>query len=693
GLRIEPAEIETTLTTHPHLTHTTIHLREDTPGVRRLVAYVVPVEGYEVDPEELRALARERLPEYMVPSAFVTLAELPLTPNGKLDRRALPAPERPKPAGETAERGAVPAGTPAEVLAALIGELLGVPGIGPDDNFFELGGDSILSIRLVGMARKAGLTVSARQIFQHPTPAGLAAVAAVRDGGSSPAPVRVPDGGPGPLPLPPVAQWLAERGGPYASFGQARLVELPPGADRARLVGAVQAVIDHHDALRLTLTVPRPGVWSAEIRPAGAVSAADVVETVDATGLSGAALRELLARESARLSGLLAPESGVVLRGVHLDRGPDVSGRLLLAAHHLAVDEVSWQILLPDLRAAYEAVAGGRTPAPEPVPTSLRSWTTHLLAEAQQPRRTAELAHWLAASAPGARGPLLSRRELDPALDTAATARTLTVRAGAARTAPLLRDVPSAFHGTVGDTLLTVLALAVGGLAARRGLPYEDGFTVDLEGHGREQELLPGADLTRTVGWFTAIHPLRLTSRSYDPAGVVAGRDDAGAALKEIKELLRQVPDGGIGAGLLRYANPATARLFDGAARPEVLWNYLGRRAGGPDGGAWGPAEEADALAGRPDPLLPLSHPLEITAEIADGPEGPELTLTFIRAGEAVPQGVVTDLADGFLAAVDAVAAWAAGGGTGGHTPSDLDLVDLDQDQITMLEDMWRAQQ
>ncbi|MEV7168497.1 condensation domain-containing protein, partial [Streptomyces sp. NPDC093224] len=696
GLRIEPAEIENTLTTHPHLTHTTVQLREDTPGVRRLVAYVVPAEGRTVEVEELRALAAARLPEYMVPSAFVTLERLPLSANGKLDRKALPAPALPAAAAAAvaaAATAAAPAplagAEPVDVLRALVAEVLGLPAVGPDDNYFELGGDSIVSIRLVGLARKAGLTISARQVFQHPTPAALAGVAVRRDGATA-APVRPADGGPGPLALPPVAQWLAERGGPFASFAQARLVRLPAGTDRTALRAALQAVLDHHDGLRQTLTVARAGVWSAEVRPVGAVTAEAVLDTVDAAGADDGALRELLARESGRVSRLLDPESGVMLRAVHFDRGPDASGRLLLAAHHLVVDEVSWQILLPDLRAAYEAAAAGRRPELEPVPTSLRTWTGHLLAEAQAPRRTAELDHWLAASA--ATAPLLAHRALDARTDTVATARKLTVRASADRTAPLLREVPTAFHGTVGDTLLTALALAVGDLAARRGLAYGEGFTVDLEGHGREQELLPGADLTRTVGWFTAIHPLRVTARSYDAAGVLAGRDDAGAALKEVKELLRQVPDGGVGAGLLRYANPATARLFDGAARPEVLWNYLGRQTGTADPD-WGPAAEGDALAARPDPLLPLSHPLEITTEIGDGPDGPELTATFTWAGEAVPQDAVGELADGFLAAVDALAAWAAHGTTGGYTPSDLDLVDLDQDQITMLEDMWRAQQ
>ncbi|MGW1929588.1 condensation domain-containing protein, partial [Streptomyces sp. NPDC001919] len=291
--------------------------------------------------------------------------------------------------------------------------------------------------------------------------------------------------------------------------------------------------------------------------------------------------------------------------------------------------------------------------------------------------------------APGAR--LLAERPLDPARDTVATARRLTVRLSPERTEPLLSAVPQAFHGTVNDTLLTALALAVGERAARSGMPA-DGLTVELEGHGREQDLVPGADLTRTVGWLTSVYPVRLTADGYDPAAVAAGSQDAGTALKEIKERLRDVPDGGIGAGLLRYANAATAGLFPPGGGPEILWNYLGRQTARTQS-VWGPAAEADALAVRPDPGMPLSHPLAVDAEIENGPDGPELAATFVWAGEALSPNTVAELADGWLAALDLLAAWAAGGSSAGHTPSDLDLLDLDQNQITMLEEMWRAQQ
>ncbi|MEO3974458.1 amino acid adenylation domain-containing protein [Streptomyces sp. CAU 1734] len=687
GFRIELGEIEAVLAAAPGIERAVVVVREDVPGVRRLVGYAVPAAGSGVDRDALRRLAAEQLPEYMVPSVILELDRVPLSPNGKLDRRALPAPAGVVAPGEPAAvPAAPPAGeSPVGTLTRLMGEVLGRPSVGADDNFFELGGDSIVSIRLVSLARKAGLTVTARQIFQQPTPAGLAEVArSVRPDGAA---ARPADDGVGPLALPPIARWLAGRGGPFRRFSQARLVRLPAGVREAELAGALQAVLDRHDGLRQRLTVHAPGVWTAEVRPRGAVRAAEILTTVEAAEGGETALRELIAAESDRATGLLDPVAGRTVRAVRFDSGPGRPGRLLLVAHHLVVDEVSWQILLPDLRAAWEALAAGRAPELDPVATSLRAWTGHLLAEAHSERRVAELGRWRAAEA-GTGSGALGARALDPARDTVATARELTVRLSAGRTAPLLDSVPAAFHGTVNDTLLTALALAIG---AHTG---DSAPVVELEGHGREQELLPGADLTRTVGWLTSLYPLRLDTGGCDPAAVLTGREDAAGALKAVKELVRAVPDGGIGAGLLRYANAGTARLFDAAARPEILWNYLGRNTAAADGADWGPAAEADALEVRPDPATPLSHPLEITAEIENGPDGPRLVAGFIWAGEVLSRETVGAIADGWRTALDALASWADGGTTtGGHTPSDLDLVDLDQDQISMLESMWRDQQ
>ncbi|MET9398881.1 amino acid adenylation domain-containing protein, partial [Kitasatospora sp. NPDC002965] len=703
GLRIELGEVEAALAALPGVALAAAAVRASGTGGDRLIGYVVPEPGRVPDTRHLRKLAAERLPAYMVPAPIVLLDALPLSVNGKLDRRALPAPPvtpaaEPGTADGTAEAAATvaepaePSGTaePAVVLARLMAEALGLTAVDRHADFFELGGDSIVSIRLVSLARKAGLTLTARQVFEAPTPARLAelAVPAAPAAGTAPAAVRPQDDGTGPLPLPPIAHWLAERGGPVDRIAQARLVLLPAGVRTADLATALQALLDRHAGLRQVLHRPDPGVWSAETAPRGSVTAADSLRAVPAAGLDDAALRELVATESDAAVGRLRPGTGRLLQAVHLDAGREAAGRLLLTAHHLAVDEVSWSILLDDLRAAWQDAAAGRPPVLEPVATSLRAWTEHLLAEAHSPRRTAELGHWLAAGEGGKDRRLIGSRPLDPARDTADTARPFTVTLSAGRTAPLLDTVPGAVHGTVNDVLLTALALAAAHLDPDRP---DGGLPVELEGHGREQDLLPGADLSRTVGWLTSLYPVRLAPGRIDPAAALTGAEDAGRALKEVKEQLRAVPAGGIGAGLLRYANPATARRFDPAARPEVLWNYLGRRTHTP-GTAWGPAPEADAVGVEPDPGAPLSHALEIVARIDPGPDGPRLVADWIPAAGALPESTARALAEAWTAALDGLATWAGTAGSGGHTPSDLDLLSLDQDQIAMLEQMWKDQ-
>ena len=208
-----------------------------------------------------RSFARRllrRLPDYMVPSAFVVLERLPLTSNGKLDRRALPAPEMGSGRVYRAPR------TPAEaVLCGLFAQVLGVERVGLDDNFFELGGDSIVSIQLVSRARQAGLALTPRAVFQHQTVEGLAAAAERAAGANVPAPAAA-DIAVGPLAATPIMRWLSGRGGPVGRFSQSLLLRSPSGLRDEHLAAALQALLDHHDALRLRLDVRRAG---GELQP------------------------------------------------------------------------------------------------------------------------------------------------------------------------------------------------------------------------------------------------------------------------------------------------------------------------------------------------------------------------------------------------------------------------------------------
>ncbi|BBG04337.1 hypothetical protein PSA01_22290 [Pseudonocardia saturnea] len=642
GFRIEPGEVEVVLAAHPDVGRAAVVARDDGTGPR-LVGYLVPTGPAPVDPAAVRAHAAALLPEHMVPAVLVVLDAIPLTGNGKIDRRALPDP------APGAGSGRAP-GTPVEaVLADLVGGILGIGTVGADDDFFSLGGDSISSIALVTRARAAGLTLRPRDVFEHRTVAALAraALAAPGDAGDVPPALRI--AGTGRVPLLPVAHDLLADGGPIRATSQARLLRAPAGLRTADLVAGVQALLDTHDLLRARLVpgddpvleVPEPGTGGT----GGTIDAAALVETVPAAPGDPAA-REHGLGVPARLD----PERGIMLRVVHYPAGPDVEGRVLLVVHHLAVDGVSWRILVADLAAAVAAAAAGYRPSPDPVGTPFRAWA--IAARAAADELDDEIDHWRSVTA-GAQ----PRRLPDPRRDTVATARTVRRTIAADRTAALL-EVAARFRAGPAELLLAGVGAA---------LDLSDGRTartVDVEGHGREEDLVPGADLTRTVGWFTSMHPVRLEPQP-DPA----------ARLKAAKEALRAAPRGGIGHGLLVTAGRLPAH------RGEALVNYLGRfDTGGASGAsaAWTGAPEAATLGGAADPGRPVSHALIVNAVLDDG----ELVLDLTAPAALRPGAELDRLADAVVDGIDAGYAPDAGG----RTPSDLLATGLTQAEVDALE-------
>ena len=273
----------------------------------------------------------------------------------------------------------------------------------------------------------------------------------------------------------------------------------------------------------------------------------------------------------------LAPAAGVMVQAVWFDAGADAAGLLLLSIHHLAVDGVSWRILVPDLAAAWRAIAGGQVPELPARGTSLRRWAQRLLSHAQDAGRVAELSFWRdLLSAPSL---ALIDGALDAQRDTAGTAGHLTLTLPAEVTGALLTRVAAAFHGGVNDVLLSALVVAVADWGRRRGRGTSQAVLIDLEGHGRE-EIFGDVELSRTVGWFTSLYPVRLDAEGIDLDDALAGGPALGRAVKQIKEQLRAVPDHGLGYGLLRYLNPQTAEALAGFAAPQLastIWAGLRR--------------------------------------------------------------------------------------------------------------------
>ncbi|WP_051796164.1 non-ribosomal peptide synthetase [Streptomyces sp. NRRL S-87] len=660
GFRIELGEIESVLLALEDVAGGAVVVREDRPGDKRLVAYVVPAPGAPFSDGELRGALGAALPAHMVPAAFVPLDALPLTANGKLDTRALPAPSV-----TGSGSGRAPATAREELLCALFAEVLGVAGAGADDSFFDLGGDSIMAIQLVSQARRAGLVISPREVFRLRTPAALAEAAT--EVGTEP--VEDADAGLGELPLTPVMRWADERGGPSDGYNQSMVLRVPGGLTLPGLVDALAAVLDRHDALRARRTDR-----SLVVGPAGSVDAAGCVRRVEAAGLDGAALDALADAEGRTALAELAPrEPGGMVRAVWCDRGPDRSGLLVLVVHHLVVDGVSWRVLAPDLERAWAAVAQGAVPRLDPVGTSLRTWSRGLAEAALSPEREAEFPYWSEVLAGG--GAPLGARALEPRRDTLETAGRLTLRLPAEVTRDLLTVVPAAFHAEVDDVLLTAFALAY------RRWRGDGPVLLDLEGHGREESAVPGADLSRTVGWFTSLYPVRLD------AGPAGGPDaDPGAALKSVKEQLRAVPGKGIGYGMLRHLHPRGAERLAPLGAPQIGFNYLGRFAA-PGGSAdWAVVPRLGTGIPGGSPGMPLAHALELDALTQDGPDGPELVAGWTWATGVLGEAEVAELAAYWFDALRDLARHGSRPGAGGRSPSDVAPAGLTQAEIELLE-------
>ena len=668
GFRIELGEVEAALNRHDSVAHAAVIAHEDQPEHKQLVAYVVARANTSVDPTALCRYVAEQLPDYMVPAAVVVLEALPLTSNGKLDRRALPAPTF------ISTRFRPPRTPQEEILCALFAEVLGMEHVGVNDSFFDLGGNSIRSIQLVSRARKAGLVITPGDVFQHQTVAALASITQAH----APQTNEI-DVGIGPVPLTPIMHWLREQDGPIDRFHQAMLLQVPAALQQAHLVAALQALLDHQEALRLRLTRLADGVeWHLETLPAGSVRADDCLHHVDIKGLPDAECQSCLLHEREAAEQRLNPEAAVMLQAVWFDNGPNEPGRLLLLIHHLAVDGVSWRILLPDLMAGWQAVRSDQQPMLTARGTSFQRWAQHLATEALTPKRANELALWKAIlSQPD---PLLSTRPLDPQRDTASTAQHLRVILPALVTTPLLGAVPALFHGQVNDVLLTAFSLAVAEWRRRHGRSDSSSVLVNLESHGRQEGA--GLDLSQTIGWFTSLFPVRL-----DPGftNLKAETANLGRALKRVKEQLRALPDNGLGYGLLHYLNPETKEVLASLTSPQVCFNYLGR-FGMSEGKDWSLAPEIEGLGGGGDPAMPLTHALSLNALTGDLAEGPELIAHWSWASELFSEAEIRDLAELWFKMLQALVTEAQHPQAGGFTPSDLPLITLDQDQIEQLE-------
>ncbi|MDL4822174.1 condensation domain-containing protein, partial [Actinomadura opuntiae] len=330
----------------------------------------------------------------------------------------------------------------------------------------------------------------------------------------------------------------------------------------------------------------------------------------------------------------------------------------------------------------------GETPALPPVGTSVRRWSAALADEAQRPERVAELDLWR--STLQAPDPVLGARRIDPAVDVVSTVDRLQVRLSEDVTRALLTALPAAFRCGPDDGLVAGLALAVAAWRRARGTA-ESSVLLNMEGHGREEAVIEGADLSRTVGWFTTIFPVRVSVGGVDLKEAFAGGAGAGRAVKAVKEQLRTIPDRGIGYGLLRYLNTGTAEELAEFPTPQIGFNYLGRFSdtdvpGEARGEGWTPISALEEVSAEFDADMPVAHAVDVNAVVIDSEQGPVLNASIGFASGVLSRERVQELADLWVEALTGLARHASSTDAGGLTPSDLPLVPLTQLEIDVLE-------
>jgi len=625
GFRIEPGEVEAALARIPGVAGAAVDIWRDGEGRARLTAWV---EG-DVTGDRLAAALSRSLPAHMTPTLFVVVEALPLLPNGKLDRKALPAPD--KGSADATQHGfAAPRpGLEAE-LAAIWRQALGRDVIDRGASFFSIGGDSILAIQVVAQARAAGVALSPRDLFQHPTIATLAEAALDRG-------PLAPDLGPatGRQALTAIQRWLLDRDLPEPQHWNQALTLAPARPlDPDLLDRAFALLAEWHDALRARF-VRGEGGWEQHYAPPGLAPA--LVRT-----------EENVSDAAARLQRSFDLAAGPLWGGVLSETGD--GQRLAVAAHHLVVDGVSWRILLGDLERAYRALEAGETPATPRRGTAPGAWAERLAAS---PQIAAERSYWAAALAGISPVLLLDRPD---GSTTEATSGRIETRIGRDLSARLLEAAPAAYPIAPTEVLAAALYLAF------REQTGAASLQIELESHGRP-DLFDDVDLSRTVGWLTALYPVRLAA---PPAAALPD------VLRLVKEALRAVPNDGVGYGVLRHqANalpptpPAQARL-----------NFLGQAGAlfGPDS-LFRPAPESAGPTRAPENLRDV--PLEINAIAVE--DGLRLTWTFTAQLE---RATAAAIGDSFARHLDLLVAHCLDGADTGFTPSDFPDMDFGQDDL-----------
>ncbi|MCU7496664.1 MAG: amino acid adenylation domain-containing protein [Ignavibacteria bacterium] len=552
GFRIELGEIEEVLMQHEMVNSAAVILKER-KGRKYIASYVTLRDTStgsldKAHSDEIREFLKKQLPEYMIPTSIIILKEMPLQPSGKIDRRALPEEVK----GSTPEEELVPKSVKEKILLEVWKEVLGVEKISLNDNFFEIGGDSILAIQVVARAREKGIKIQPLNLFQHQTIPELALQ--VSDSSEeNPNEEDYSDAG---IELTPVQQSFFEQDPEQRNhWNQSVFFETSDRVDLQALKEIIKSVIRHHDILR-SVFISEGGRWKMRVK---AMEEDLPLDYFDLTELSPEQVKPETESKILDAQGSLNIENGPVIKFAYFKLSEPGKDKLLIAAHHLVIDVVSWRILLEDILTAYSQVRQNEPVLLPPKTTSYKKWSEFLGKYSRSVESGKEAEYWLK-QAYYKWTPIL--RDYPDEKGREKDSLEVTASLNNADTLFLTHEAPKMLHANLPEVLLTALVRAYSFWSEKRTL------MVDMEGHGREV-LFENCDLSRTVGWFTSIYPVLLDLKtSVYPL----------EALTEVKEQLRGVPHHGIGFGILKYLSDdgQVREKLNSLPQSEISFNYLG---------------------------------------------------------------------------------------------------------------------
>ncbi|KFM93769.1 non-ribosomal peptide synthase domain protein [Bacillus paralicheniformis] len=554
GYRIEIKEVEAALSGLAVVKEAAVVDSVTAAGHKELCAYIVVEDG--ADCGMVRKALAKKVPSYMVPAFFQTLDALPTMPNGKLNKPALAKiPHK----GETRQTFTAPATDIEKELAAIWRGVLGVDKIGIDESFFELGGDSIKALQVSARLHQSGKQLAVKDIFSHPTIQELAPYVRLSQQPISQASVE------GEMTWSPVQKWFLSQDIKEAHhFNQSVMLHRSNPLDEDALRKTLKAITVHHDALRLICVKDEQGNLRLYNRPANIGE--DQLYNLRIFNLAGEPKdhEHIIKHQVRELQKAMDLENGPLVQ-VGLFRSSE-GDDLFLAIHHLAVDGISWRIILEDLASVYEQAIRGDDIALPPKTASFQTYTEQLAKYAESRRLLQQADYWRAIE----QHETVALPKDQTHIDKTALKKRNTVSFTLAQqeTDAILKDVHNAYNTDTQDLLLASAVLAIWQWVPQKALK------IALEGHGRQSEAAYH-DISRTVGWFTSIYPvlLQLEPNTWDDHH----EEYMIRALKITKDTLRRIPDKGFGYGVLKYMTPPEKAKIKFGKAPDITFNYLGQ--------------------------------------------------------------------------------------------------------------------